>query len=150
MSCTINTESVLNLRTTKTDRVSRSLLHLCHVRTTCDERCSVQCTCCTWVTTAIRLACSVSNTTRLLWSEHVNMVSALYHTLTSSFCRVTFYGLSLSTRQNKNELTMLSARAHLLNGCYIWRLLTCRLFLHIRTGNPWQNPSWCITDDGQQ
>ena len=31
MSCTINTESVLNLRTTKTDRVSRCLLHLCHV-----------------------------------------------------------------------------------------------------------------------
>ena len=27
-SCTINTESVLNLRTTKTDRVSRCLLHL--------------------------------------------------------------------------------------------------------------------------
>ena len=48
VSCTINTESVLNLRTTKTDRVSRCLLHLCHVRTTCDERCSVQCTCCTW------------------------------------------------------------------------------------------------------
>ena len=48
VSCTINTESVLNLRTTKTDRVSRYLLYLCHVRTTCDERCSVQCTCCTW------------------------------------------------------------------------------------------------------
>ena len=32
VSCTINTESVLNLRTTKTDRVSRCLLHLCHVR----------------------------------------------------------------------------------------------------------------------
>ena len=32
VSCTINTESVLtNLRTTKTDRVSRCLLHLCHV-----------------------------------------------------------------------------------------------------------------------
>ena len=32
VSCTINTESVLNLRTTKTDRVRRCLLHLCHVR----------------------------------------------------------------------------------------------------------------------
>ena len=32
VSCAINTESVLNLRTTKTDRVSRCLLHLCHVR----------------------------------------------------------------------------------------------------------------------
>ena len=32
LSCTINTESVLNLHTTKTDRVSRCLLHLCHVR----------------------------------------------------------------------------------------------------------------------
>ena len=32
VSCTINTESVLNLRTTKTDRVRRYLLHLCHVR----------------------------------------------------------------------------------------------------------------------
>ena len=32
VSCTIDTESVLNLRTTKTDRVSRCLLHLCHVR----------------------------------------------------------------------------------------------------------------------
>ena len=43
VSCTINTESVLtNLRTTKTDRVSR-----CPVPCTpCDERCSVQCTYC--------------------------------------------------------------------------------------------------------
>ena len=32
VSCTINTESVLNLRRTKTDRVSRCLSHLCHVR----------------------------------------------------------------------------------------------------------------------
>ena len=32
VSCTINTESVLNLRTTKTDWVSRCLLQLCHVR----------------------------------------------------------------------------------------------------------------------
>ena len=32
VSCTINTESVLNLRTPKIDRVSRCLLHLCHVR----------------------------------------------------------------------------------------------------------------------
>ena len=32
VSCTINTESVLNLRTRKTDRVRRCLLHLCHVR----------------------------------------------------------------------------------------------------------------------
>ena len=32
VSCTINTESVLNLRKTKTDRVSRCLSHLCHVR----------------------------------------------------------------------------------------------------------------------
>ena len=31
-SCTINPESVLNLRTRKTDWVSRCLLHLCHVR----------------------------------------------------------------------------------------------------------------------
>ena len=30
--CMINTESVLNLRTTKTDRVSRCVLYLCHAR----------------------------------------------------------------------------------------------------------------------
>ena len=90
VSCTINTESVLtNLSTTKTDRVSRSLLHLSC--TPCDERCSVQCTYCNVevlyvVTTAIRLTCSVSNMTRLLWSVHVHMVSALYRILTGSFC----------------------------------------------------------------
>ena len=42
--------------------------------------------------------------------------SALYHILTSSFRRVTFYGLSLLVRTRnalQNELTMLSARAHL-------------------------------------
>ena len=98
VSCTINTESVLtNLRTTKTDRVSRCLLHLC---TPCNERCSVQCTYCNVevlyvVTTAIRLACSVSNITRLLGSVHVHMVSALYRILTGSFCRLTLYGLLL-------------------------------------------------------
>ena len=32
VSCTIDTESVLKLRTTRTDRVSRCLLHLCNVR----------------------------------------------------------------------------------------------------------------------
>ena len=87
VSCTINTESVLtNLRTTKTDRVSRCLLHLCHVP--CDERCSVQCTYCNVevlyvVTTAIRLACSVSNMTRLLWSVHVHMVSVFLRVLSA-------------------------------------------------------------------
>ena len=32
VSCTLNPESVLNLRTRKPDWVSRCLLHLCHVR----------------------------------------------------------------------------------------------------------------------
>ena len=110
VSCTINTESVLtNLRTTKTDRVSRCLLHLCHVPS--DERCSVQCTYCNVevlyvVTTAIRLACSVSNMTRLLWSVHVHMVSALYRILTGSFCRLTLYGLCLPVRTRNALQTM--------------------------------------------
>ena len=42
VSCTINTESVLNLRTTKTDRLSIAPVPC----TPCDERCSVQCTYC--------------------------------------------------------------------------------------------------------
>ena len=42
VSCTINTESVLtNLRTTKTDRMSRCLLHLCYVRLVMTVVCSV-------------------------------------------------------------------------------------------------------------
>ena len=93
VSCTINTESVLNLHTTKTDRVSRCLLHLhmCHVRLVMSVvlfsvRSPVRV-----VTTAIRLACQQ----RLLWSVHVHMVSALYRILTGSFCRLTLYGLCL-------------------------------------------------------
>ena len=42
VSCTINTESVLNLRTTKGEPLSTAPVPC----TTCDERCSVQCTCC--------------------------------------------------------------------------------------------------------
>ena len=80
VSCTINTESVLNLRTTKTDRVSRCLLHLCHVRLVKSVVLfSVQVL--HVVTTAIRLASSVSNMTRLLWSVHVHIVSTLYCTV---------------------------------------------------------------------
>ena len=82
VSCTINTESVLNLRTTKTDRVSRYLLHLCHVRLVMSVVLfSVQVL--HVVTTAIRLASSVSNInmTRLLWSVHVHIVSTLYCTV---------------------------------------------------------------------
>ena len=80
VSCTINTESVLNLRTTKTDRVSRCLLHLCHVRLVMSVVLfSVQVL--HVVTTAIRLASSVSNMTRLLWSVHVHIVSTLYCTV---------------------------------------------------------------------
>ena len=82
--------------------------------TPCDERCSVQCTYCNVevlyvVTIAIRLACSVSNMTRLLWSVHVHMVSALYRILTGSFCRLTLYGLFLPVRTRnalQKELTM--------------------------------------------
>ena len=61
--------------------------------------------------------------TRLLWSVHVHMVSALYHILTGSFCRLTLYGLSLPVRtrnalQNEFDIgtpAVLSARAHLLD-----------------------------------
>ena len=77
VSCT---EFVLtNLRTVDEDCwLSRCLLHLHVPCTPCDERCSVQCTYCNVevlyvVTTAIRLACSVSSMTRLLWSVHVHM-----------------------------------------------------------------------------
>ena len=124
VSCTINTESVLYLRTTKTDRVSRCLLHLCHVRLVMSvvvfsvRDLHV-------VTTAIRLACFVSNMTRLLWSVHVHIVSTLYRILTSSFCRLTLYGLSLLVRtKNAQCLTeridngtpaVVSARAHLID-----------------------------------
>ena len=109
VSCTINTESVLYLRTTKTDRVSRCLLHLYHVRLVMSVVVfSVRVL--YVVTTAIRLACSVSNMTRLLWSVHVHIVSTLYRILTSSFCRLTLYGLSLLVRtknaQCLTELTM--------------------------------------------
>ena len=100
VSCTINTESVLYLRTRKTDRVSRCLLHLCHVRLVMSVVVfSVRVL--HVVTTAIRLACFVSNMTRLLWSVHVHIVSTLYRILTSSFCRLTLYRLTVSTRQNK-------------------------------------------------
>ena len=96
VSCTINTESVLNLHTTKTDRVSRCLLHLCHVRLVMSVvlfsvRIATSKSC-TWS----RLACSVSNMIRLLWSVHVH--TALYRILTGSFCRLTLYGLSLPVR----------------------------------------------------
>ena len=109
VSCTINTESFLYLRTTKTDRVSRCLLHLCHVRLVMsDVVLSVRVL--HVVTIAIRLACFVSNMTRLLWSVHVHIVSTLYRILTSSFCRLTLYGLSLLVRtknaQSLTELTM--------------------------------------------
>ena len=80
VSCTINTESVLYLRTTKADRVSRCLLHLCHVRLVMSVVVfSVRVL--HVVTTAIRLACFVSNMTRLLWSVHVHIVSTLYCTV---------------------------------------------------------------------
>ena len=149
VSCTINTESVLtNLRTTKTDRVSRCLLHLCHVHLVMSVvlfsvriATSKSCTC--MVTTAIRLACSVSNMTRLLWSVHVHMVSALYSY--GFFLQVDALR-TVSTRQNKECLTeridngtpaVLSARAYLLDvifgdytvtGNSSCRLTVCRLF----------------------
>ena len=73
------------------------------------------------VTTGIRLACSVSNMTRLLWSVHVHMVPALYRILTGSFTRLILYGLSLLVR-TRNALQTIngtpavsSARAHLLD-----------------------------------
>ena len=63
--------------------------------------------------TAIRLASSDSNMTRLLWSVHVHMISALYmyRILTGSFNMMTLYGLSLPVRTRnahalQNELTM--------------------------------------------
>ena len=46
VSFTINTESVLNLRTTKTDMVIEPLCIAPVPFTPCDERCSVQCTWC--------------------------------------------------------------------------------------------------------
>ena len=126
VSCTINTESVLNLRTTKTDRVRRCLLHLCHVRLVMSV-----------VLFSVRIATSkscsvrgddwhssVSNMTRLLWSVHVHMVPALYRILTGSFTRLILYGLSLLVRTRnalQNELTIngtpavSSARANLLD-----------------------------------
>ena len=93
--------------------------------TPCDERCPVQCTYCNvkvlyvvTTLTAIRLACSVSNMTRLL---HVHMVPALYRILTGSFTRLILYGLSLLVRTRnalQNELT--------INGT-----LQCRVHVHI-------------------
>ena len=98
--------------------------------TPCDERCSVQCTYCNVevlyvVTTAIRLACSISN----------NDTSAVVSARAHGFCSVHVpysYGFFLqvdalrtvSTRQNKECLTeridngtpaVLRARAHLLD-----------------------------------
>ena len=56
---------------------------------------------------------------------------------------------TVSTRQNKECLTeridngtptVLSARAHLFDVMFVdYSLTDCRLFLRIRTGNPWQN-----------
>ena len=102
VSCTINTESVLNLSTTKTDMVSCFLPHLCRARLVMSVVLyTVQCTCC-WVKVlndsvdGDDLVCSVSNMTPLLWSVHVHMVSALYYSiLTSSLSRLILYGLSL-------------------------------------------------------
>ena len=137
--------------------VSRCLLHLCHVP--CDERCSVQCTYCNVevlyvVTTVIRLACSVSNMTRLLWSVHVHMVSALYRILTGSFCRLTLYGLCLPVRiSNKECLTdngnpaVLSARAHLLDVIFgdYWDRQFFLLADSLQTLLPSIGNTWIIT-----
>ena len=95
------------------------------------------------VTTDIHLACSVSNMTRLLWSVHVHMVSALYSY--GFFLQVDALR-TVSTRQNKECLAeridngtpaVLSARAYLLDvifgdypatGNSSCRLTVCRLF----------------------
>ena len=82
---------------------STSLLHLCDVRLVMSVvlfsvRIATSMSC--MVKTAIRLACSVSNMTRLLWSVHVHMVSALYRIVTGSFCRLTLYQLSLPVRMS--------------------------------------------------
>ena len=100
LAFTINTESVLNLRVIEplciapvpcTPCVMSVVLFSVRVAT------SKSCMC--MVTTAIHLACSVS-------SRHVCYgqctctctCSALYRILTSSFCRLTLYGLSLPVR----------------------------------------------------
>ena len=123
VSCTINTESVLNLRTTKTDRVRRCLLHLCHVRLVMSV-----------VLFSVRIATSKSCSVRgddwhssgMLRQQYDTsaVVPALYRILTGSFTRLILYGLSLLVRTRnalQNELTIngtpavLSARAHLLD-----------------------------------
>ena len=120
VSCTINTESVLNLRTTKTDRVRRCLLHLCHVRLVMSV-----------VLFSVRIATSKSCSVRgddwhssgMLRQQYDTsaVVSARAH----GSCSVPYsYGLSLLVRTRnalQNELTIngtpavLSARAHLLD-----------------------------------
>ena len=88
--------------------------------TPCDERCSVQRTCCNVgilyvVTTG--MACSDSNMTLLLWSMHVHIVSALYRILASSFCFTDrlYPSEQVTERNNNGTPAVLSARAHLLD-----------------------------------
>ena len=87
MSCKINTESVLNLRTT------------------CDERCSVQCMCCTWVTDD----CHSSGMLRQQYDTSA-VVSARDHGFYTVPYSYEFFLQgdvlrTVSTRQNKEYLT---------------------------------------------
>ena len=67
---------------------------------------------------------SCGNMTRLLWSVHVHMVSTQYRILTSSFCRLTLYGLSLLVRTRnalQNELTTAPLQCY----CYFLETTHC-------------------------
>ena len=115
VSFTINTESVLNLRTGDpavvpvpgTPCVMSVVLFSVRVAT------SKSCMC--MVTTAIHLACSVSSR-HVCYGQCTCTVSALYRILTSSFCRLTFYGLSLPVRI-RNALQNNGTPAVLTIGC---------------------------------
>ena len=116
VSFTINTESVLNLRVIEplciapvpcTPCVMSVVLFSVRVAT------SKSCMC--MVTTAIHLACSVSSR-HVCYGQCTCTVSALYRILTSSFCRLTFYGLSLPVR-TRNALQNNGTPAVLTIGC---------------------------------
>ena len=148
---TVNTESVLNLRTGDRAVVycTRDMYALC------DERCSVQCTCCN-----VEVLCVHGDDCHSsVSSRHVCYGQC---TCTCTWCLLYKFFLqvdalrTVSTRQNKERLTgqwhpcsvnnWVHVHLYLMlffgDYCakqFFCRLAVCRLFLRIRTGNPWQN-----------
>ena len=123
VSFTINTESVLNLRTG-----DRAVVYCTRARyALCDERCSVQCTCCNVEVLYVHGDdCHSSGMLRQsVSSRHVcygqctcTCTWCLLRILTSSFCRLTLYGLSLPVRtrnalQNNGTPAVLTIGVHL-------------------------------------